>query len=214
MSIVGETVPMLDAAERVSGRINYALNFELPGMLAGKILRSPVAHARLLRIDASQAERLTGVKSVLTREDFAAGKEFTGRYGRIFRDQTVVAFDKVRFIGDPVAAVAAVNEDIAEEALSLIKTEYEEIDAIFNEEEALKPGAPLVHDPRPAQQPMFSKLIQDLPGGSNVCSHFKLRHGDVEQGFRQADFVFEDVFRSPAAQHVPLEPHVSIAQYF
>src|SRR5215831_5573946 len=204
---------MLDAAERVSGRINYALNFELPGMLVGKILRSPVAHARLLRIDGSRAERLAGVGAVLTREDFGDEKEFTGRYGRIFRDQTVVAFDKVRFIGDPVAAVAAVNEDIAEEALSLIKTEYEEIDAIFNEEEALKPGAPLVHDPRPAQQPMFSKLIQDLPGGSNVCSHFKLRHGDVEQGFRQADFIFEDVFRSPAAQHVPLEPHVSIAQY-
>ena len=205
---------MLDGAERVSGRINYALNFELPGMLVGKILRSPVAHARLLRVDASRAARLAGVGSVLTREDFGAEKEFSGKYGRIFRDQTVVAFDKVRFVGDPMAAVAAANEDIAEEALSLIKTDYEEIDAVFNEEEALKPGTPLVHDPRPAQQPMFSKLIQDLPGGSNVCSHFKLRHGDVEQGFRQADFVFEDVFRSPAAQHVPLEPHVSIAQYF
>jgi CO/xanthine dehydrogenase Mo-binding subunit len=214
LSVVGDTLPMLDAAERVSGRINYALNFELPGMLVGKILRSPVAHARLLRVDGSRAARLAGVGSVLTREDFGAEKEFSGRYGRIFRDQTVVAFDKVRFVGDPVAAVAAANEDIAEEALSLIKTEYEEIDAVFNEEEALKPGTPLVHDPRPAQQPMFSKLIQDLPGGSNVCSHFKLRHGDVEQGFRQADFVFEDVFRSPAAQHVPLEPHVSIAQYF
>src|SRR5215470_11514882 len=201
---------MLDAAERVSGRIN----FELPGMLVGKILRSPVAHARLLRIDGSRAERLAGVGAVLTREDFGDEKEFSGRYGRIFRDQTVVAFDKVRFIGDPVAAVAAANEDIADEALSLIKMEYEEIDAVFNEEEALKPGAPLVHDPRPAQQPMFSKLIQDLPGGSNICSHFKLRHGDVEQGFRQGDFVFEHVFRSPAAQHVPLEPHVTVAQHF
>ncbi|HUK42013.1 MAG TPA: molybdopterin cofactor-binding domain-containing protein, partial [Candidatus Acidoferrales bacterium] len=211
---VGKTVPMLDAAERVSGRINYALNFELPGMLAGKILRSPVAHARLLRVDASRAARLTGVIAILTRDDFGPGKEFSGRYGRIFRDQTVVAFDKVRFIGDSVAAVAAANEDIAEEALGLIETEYEELEAVFNEEEALKSGTPLVHDSRPAQQPMFSKLIQDLPGGSNICSHFKLRHGDVEQGFRQADFVFEHVFRSPAAQHVPLEPHVTIAQYF
>jgi len=79
---------------------------------------------------------------------------------------------------------------------------------------ASKPTAPLVHDPRPEQQPMFSKLIQDLPAGSNLCSHFKLRHGDVEQGFREADFVFEDVFRSPAAQHVPLEPHVTVAQFF
>ena len=84
----------------------------------------------------------------------------------------------------------------------------------FDEAEALKPAAPLVHDPRPEQQPMFSKMIQDLPAGSNLCSHFKLRSGDVEQGFREADFVFEDVFRSPAAQHVPLEPHVTVAQFF
>src|SRR5207244_10388471 len=100
--------------------------------------------------------------------------------------------------------------DIAEVGVSLIKTGYREVAAVFNEEEALTPAAPLVHDPRPEQQPMFSKLIQDLPGGSNVCSHFKLRRGDIEQGFQEADFVFEDVFHSPAAQHVPLEPHVSV----
>jgi CO/xanthine dehydrogenase Mo-binding subunit len=205
---------MVDAAERVSGRINYVLNFELPGMLVGKILRSPLPHARLVTINASRAERLAGVVAVLTRDDFGPAKSFSGKYGRIFRDQTVVAFEKVRFVGDPVAAVAAANEDIAEEALSLIKTEYEEVPAVFDEEEALTPAAPLVHDPRPEQQPMFSKLIQDLPGGNNVCSHFKLRRGDIEQGFREADFVFEDVFHSPAAQHVPLEPHVSVAQYF
>ena len=214
MSVVGDSLPMLDAAERVSGRINYVLNFELPGMLVGKILRSPFPHARLVTIDASHAERLQGVAAVLTRYDFGPATSFTGKYGRVFRDQTVVAFEKVRFVGDPVAAVAAATEDIADEALSLIKTEYEELAAVFDEEEALKPAAPLVHDPRPEQQPMFGKLIQDLPGGSNVCSHFKLRRGDVEQGFGEADFVFEDVFHSPAAQHVPLEPHVTVAQYF
>src|SRR5215469_3945328 len=187
---------MLDASERVSGRINYALNFELPGMLVGKILRSPVAHARLLRIDGSRAERLAGVGAVLTREDFGDEKEFSGRYGRIFRDQTVVAFDKVRFVGDPVAAVAAADEDIAAEALSLIDVDYEEIPAVFEAAEALNATAPLVHDPRPEQQPMFSTMIEDLPGGSNLCSHFKLRRGDVEEGFRQSDFVFEDLFRS------------------
>src|ERR1043166_7504539 len=205
---------MIDAVERVSGRINYVLNFELPGMLVGKILRSPFPHARIVAMDASRAERLSGVAAVLTRDDFGSGKPFTGKYGRIFRDQTVVAFEKVRFVGDPVAAVAANNLDIAEEALSLIEVDYEELPAIFDEEEALKPIAPLVHDPRPEQQQIFSKLIQDLPGGNNVCSHFKLRRGDVEEGFRQADFVFEDVFHSPAAQHVPLEPHVTVAQYF
>jgi CO/xanthine dehydrogenase Mo-binding subunit len=214
VTAVGQTLPMLDAQERVSGRINYVLNVELPGMLYGKILRSPFPHARLGQVDASRAERLAGVSAVLTRRDFGATAGFNGKYGRVFRDQTVVALDKVRFVGDPVAAVAAANEEIAAEALSLIDVEYEELPAVFDEEEALKPTAPLVHDPRPEQQPVFSKLIQDLPAGSNLCSHFKLRHGDVEQGFRQADFVFEDVFHSPAAQHVPLEPHVTVAEFF
>src|SRR5438445_6209924 len=205
---------MLDAEERVSGRVNYVLNFELPGMLTGKILRSPLPHAQLVTVDGSRGERLAGASAVLTRNDFGSKTGFTGKYGRVFRDQTVVAFDEVRFVGDPVAAVAADNEEVAEEALSLIKVDYEELPAVFDEEEALQPAAPLVHNPRPEQQPMFGKLIQDLPGGSNLCSHFKLRRGDIEQGFREADFVFEDVFHSPAAQHVPLEPHVSVAQYF
>jgi CO/xanthine dehydrogenase Mo-binding subunit len=214
VAAVGQTLPMLDAQERVSGRINYVLNVELPGMLSGKILRSPFPHARVVQVEVSRAQQLAGVGAVLTRNDFDATAGFNGKYGRVFRDQTVVAFDKVRFVGDPVAAVAAANEEIAAEALSLIEVEYEELPAVFDEEEALKPGAPLVHDPRPEQQPVFSRLIQDLPAGSNLCSHFKLRRGDVEQGFREADFVFEDVFRSPAAQHVPLEPHVTIAEFF
>ena len=213
MSAVGQSHAMLDAQERVSGRINYVLNVELPGMLVGKILRSPFPHARIVAVDVTRAERLAGVGAVLTRSDFGPTSGYSGRYGRIFRDQSVVAFDKVRFVGDPVAAVAAVNEDVAEEALSLINLDYEELPAVFDEEEALKPGAPLVHDPRPEQQPAFSKLIQDLPPGTNVCSHFKLRRGDVESGFHESDFVFEDIFRSPAAQHVPLEPHVTVAQF-
>jgi len=204
---------MLDAEERVSGRINYALNIEAPAMLVGKILRSPVPHARILRVDPSRAQKLAEVGAVLTRADFGSHTGYSGKYGRIFRDQTDVALDKVRFVGDPVAAVAACDEDTASEALSLLDVEYEEIPAVFDETEALTPTAPLVHDPRPEQQPMFSKMIEDLPGGTNLCSHFKLRRGDVEEGFRQADFVFEDTFRSPAAQHVPLEPHVTVAQY-
>ena len=210
---LGETLSMLDAEERVSGRINYALNIEAPAMLVGKILRSPLPHARILRVDPSRAQKLAGIGAVLTRADFGSNTAYSGRYGRIFRDQTVVALDKARFVGDPVAAVAACDEDTALEALSLIDIDYEELPAVFDEAEALEPTAPLVHDPRPEQQPMFSKMIEDLPGGSNLCSHFKLRRGDIEQGFRQANFVFEDTFRSPAAQHVPLEPHVTVAQY-
>jgi len=204
---------MLDAEERVTGRVNYVLNFELPGMLVGRILRSPLAHARLVRVDPSRAARLKGVGTVLTRADFGPGQKYEGAYGRIFRDQRVVADDKVRFVGDPVAAVAAVNEEVAEEALGLIEVEYEELPAVFNEEEALKADAPLLHDPRPEQPAMFAALIQNLPGGSNLCSHFKLRWGDVERGFRESDLIFEDVFRSPAVQHVPLEPHVTVAHF-
>lgn len=214
MSAIGQFLPMIDAQERVTGRVNYALNVELPGMLHGKILRSPFPHARVAHIDASAAERMTGSVTVLTRGDFTAESGYSARYGRIFRDQCVVALDRVRFVGDPVAAVAAVNEDIAEEAMSLIRVDYEELPAVYDEAEALKADAPLVHDPRPEQQPVFSKLIQDLPGGNNLCSHFKLRRGDIVAGLGQADFVYEDVFRSPAAQHVPLEPHVTVAQIF
>jgi CO/xanthine dehydrogenase Mo-binding subunit len=186
---LGEALPMLDAEERVSGRINYTLNIEPPAMLVGKILRSPVPHARIVRVDIARAQRLTGVGAVLSRDDFGSHTGYSGKYGRIFRDQTVVALDKVRFVGDPVTGVAACDEDTATEALSLIDVEYEEIPAVFDEAEALEPTAPLVHEPRPEQQPMFSKMIENLSGGTNLCSHFKLRRGDIEEGFIQADFI-------------------------
>ena len=121
MSAVGRSHSMLDAQERVSGRIDYALNFELPGMLVGRILRSPFPHARIVALDTTRADRLAGVGAVLSRDDFGLTSGYSGTYGRIFRDQSVVALDKVRFVGDPVAAVAAVNEDVAEEALALIR---------------------------------------------------------------------------------------------
>ena len=110
---------MLDAVERVSGRVNYVLNVELPGMLIGKILRSPFAHARLTHVDGSQALRLGGVAAVLTREDFGEGKSFSGKYGRVFRDQTVVAFDKVRIqirtsVASAIFYLAYANDPSAE----------------------------------------------------------------------------------------------------
>ncbi|MBM4296955.1 MAG: xanthine dehydrogenase subunit D, partial [Deltaproteobacteria bacterium] len=163
MSAVGQTLPMIDAEERVTGRITYALNVERPGMVHGKVLRSPYPHARIRSIDAAAAERLAGVAAVLSQQDFTEASGYSANYGRIFRDQSVVALDKVRFIGDPVAAVAAVSEDIAEEALSLIKVDYEELPAVYDELAALDSAAPLLHDPRPAQQAIFSNLIQDLP---------------------------------------------------
>jgi CO/xanthine dehydrogenase Mo-binding subunit len=204
---------MLDGDDRVTGKVPYVLNFEIPGMLVGRILRSPFAHAALVAIDATRAERLPGVGAVLTRADFAPHTSTPGIYGRVFHDQRVVATEEVRFVGEPVAAVAAMDDATAEEALSLIKVEYEELPTVFDEEEALAVSAPLVHNPRPPLDPAFASLIGNLSHGGNICSHFKLRQGDVERGFTEADFVFEDTFRSPAVQHVPLEPHVTVAQY-
>src|SRR5258707_8675092 len=142
---VGQAISMVDSQLRVTGSIDYTLNFELPRMLCARILRSPHAHARILKVDASRAERLPGVAAVLTRDDLT-GDHIDPYFGLIIQDQAPVALDKVRFVGDPVAAVAAVDEDTAAEALDLIEVEYEELPAIFDAEEALQPGAPLVHE--------------------------------------------------------------------
>jgi len=203
---------MIDSQERVTGTIAYALNAELPGTLVGQVLRSPHPHARIVGVDASRAERLAGVVAVLTRNDLVDQDELFPYFGPVIRDQGVVAIDKVRFVGDPVAAVAAIDEDTAREALDLIEVEYQELAAVFDAEEALQPGAPILHERFPAISSGFADVILHLDEGTNRCNHFKLRKGDVEEGFKQADLVLEDVFRCPPVQHVPLEPHVTLAQ--
>src|SRR5262245_10363554 len=136
---VGQPISMIDSQQRVTGGIVYTLNFELPRMLYGRILRSPHAHARVLKVDASKAERLPGVAAVLTRDDLI-GDHIDPYFGLIIQDQTPVALDKVRFVGDPVAAVAAVDDETAAEALELIDVEYEEMPAVFGSWDAIKPG--------------------------------------------------------------------------
>src|ERR1051325_3974341 len=142
---VGQAISMVDSQLRVSGSIDYTLNFELPRMLHASMLRSPHAHARILKIDASRAGRLPGVAAVLTRDDLV-GDHIDPYFGLIIQDQTPVALDKVRFVGDPVAAVAAVDDETAAEALNLIDVEYEELPAVFDAKEALKRAAFLLHD--------------------------------------------------------------------
>jgi CO/xanthine dehydrogenase Mo-binding subunit len=209
---IGESVPMVDARERVTGTIEYALNVELPGMLVGRVLRSPHPHARVLRVDTARAERLPGVVAVLTRNELVDQQAIFPYFGPVIRDQPVVAIDKVRFVGDPVAAVAAVDADVAREALDLIEVEYAALPAVFDPEAALLPGAPVLHESFPRVASGFADIILHTAEGTNRCNHFKLRKGDVEQGFREADRVFEHTFRSPPVQHVPLEPHAAIAQ--
>jgi len=208
---VGQRISMIDSQQRVTGSIDYTLNFELPRMLYGRILRSPHAHARVLKVDSSCAERLPGVVAVLTRDDLI-GDHIDPYFGLFIQDQTPVALDKVRFVGDPVAAVAAVDDETAAEALDLIDVEYEELPAVFDAEEALKPGAVLLHEGARRVSPGRTDITARSQAGTNIVHLFKQRKGNIAQGFAEADKIFENAFRSPPVNHAALEPHVAVAQ--
>src|SRR3989304_3751749 len=138
---VTRSVTRRDAVDKAVGRAEYGADIRLQGMLQGKILHSPHAHARIVRIDTSRAEKVIGVKAIITGED--TGRS---RVGRFLRDRTILAQGKVRHRGESGAAVAAVDKDTATEALQLIRVDYEELPAVFDPEEAMKPGAPIVHE--------------------------------------------------------------------
>jgi CO/xanthine dehydrogenase Mo-binding subunit len=208
---VGQAISMVDSRLRVGGNIEYTLNFELPRMLHGAMLRSPHAHARIVKVDASRAAKHPGVAAVLTRDDLI-GDSIDPYFGLILQDQTPVALDRVRYVGEPVAAVAAVDADTAAEALELIDVEYEELPAVFDAEEALKPDAPLLY-PGP-RRVIFGRadVTARSLAGTNIVHLFKQRKGDLAQGFRESEHIFENTFVSPAVNHVALEPHVAVAQ--
>ena len=208
---VGQAISMVDSRLRVGGNIEYTLNFELPRMLHGAMLRSPHAHARIVKVDASRAAKHPGVAAVLTRDDLI-GDSIDPYFGLILQDQTPVALDRVRYVGEPVAAVAAVDADTAAEALELIDVEYEELPAVFDAEEALKPDAPLLY-PGP-RRVIFGRadVTARSLAGTNIVHLFKQRKGDIAQGFRESEHIFENTFVSPAVNHLALEPHVAVAQ--
>ncbi len=191
-ALLGKSIPRIDAYEKVTGSAKYAADIELPGMLWCKILRSPLPHARILNIDVSRAKRLIGVKAVCTAKDFNG---FRWGWMPITRDEPPLAEDKVRFYGEGVAAVAAIDEEVAEEALELIKVDYEELPGVFDPEEALKEGAPVVHDYRP----------------NNISWEFHMDFGDVEKGFQEADLVREDRFATGRVITGFLEPPAAVA---
>ena len=209
---IGQSIGMIDGRERVRGAIAYALNVRLPGMLVGGILRSDRPHARVLNVDTSRAERVAGVVAVLSRADLVDQDAIFPYFGPVIRDQAIVAIDKVRYVGDPVAAVAASDEDAVQEALGCIDVEYEELPWVTDEVEAMRPGAPVVHESLPRAAASFGDIVLHTEEGTNCANHFTLRKGDVERGFAEADFIYEDTFRSPPVQHVPLETHVAVAQ--
>ena len=203
---------MIDARARVIGRADYTIDIELPGMDVAKLLRSTSAHARIAHLDVSRARAVPGVHAVLTGADIQGRTDINPFFGPVFRDRPVLAIGKVRHIGEPVVAVAAVDADAAQEALDLVDVEYDELPAVFDVADALAAGAPLVHEEPPKVGHTFADIILHTESGTNICNGFKLRKGDIERGFAEADEIFEDTFNSPALQHVPLETHCAIAQ--
>ncbi len=212
LKIAGHDVPRLDGVDKVNGLARYTGDLDLPGMAYGKVLRSPVPHARLVRIDTSKAESLPGVITVLTRDDLA---DLNHRYGATYKDQSVVAVDKVRFVGDPLAAVLATDEAAAEEALAQIDVEYEDLPNITTIDEALAPGAPLVHETESVKAELRGSKYGAPPRfkGTNVCYHFGYSRGDVEDGFKNSDYVYEDTFRFAKVQHFSMETHSTLAHF-
>jgi 4-hydroxybenzoyl-CoA reductase alpha subunit len=193
-SVLGKRIPRIDGTAKVSGEAKYAADFSMPGMLWCKIIRSPYAHAKILNVDTSQAERLSGVKAICTGEDFGG---WTWGWMPKTRDEPPVAIGRVRYLAEAVAAVAAVDEDTAEEAADLVRVEYEELPGVFDPEEAMKEGAPQVHD-----------YVQN-----NLSWQFHMNFGDVEKGFREADLVHEERFETGRVTHGYLEPPAGIAFY-
>jgi CO/xanthine dehydrogenase Mo-binding subunit len=211
-TVAGTDARRVDGIEKVTGKALYTGDLQLPGMAYAKILRSPLAHARLVKVDASNAMSMNGVIATLTRDDI---KDLNYKYGATYKDQSIVAVDKVRYVGDPVAAVLAESPAIAEQALDLIEVEYEELPKVTNIEEATAPGAIQVH-PGDLARAELRGSVYGAPerfSGTNICYYLGFSRGDVGKGFAEADHVFEDTFRFQKVQHCSLEAHVNIAHY-
>jgi CO/xanthine dehydrogenase Mo-binding subunit/aerobic-type carbon monoxide dehydrogenase small subunit (CoxS/CutS family) len=190
-SYIGNNVRRLDAPSKVSGALRYAGDMTMQEMLHMQVLRSPHPHARILSIDTSAAEALEGVESVITHRDVPGIDGF----GVFVHDQPVMARDKVRHVGEAVAAVSAETQEIARRALSLIKVDYEVLPGVFDPEEAMRPGAVVVHDYAP----------------DNLVKHIPIRKGDVEQGFAEADVIVENSYATQQVEHAYLEPEAGLA---
>ncbi len=199
LKIIGTNVTRPDAYDKVTGGKHYPVNFSMPGMLHTKILRSPYPHAKILNIDTSAAEKLAGVRAVLTYKDVSQ-RPFTPVYfvpaqAKSMVQDFVIMSDRVRWTGQPVAAVAAVTVDIAEAALELIDVEYEELPAVFDAEQAMQDGAP--------------QLWQNAT--NNIAKNPTFAFGDLEAGFAAADHIFEGIYQTQRVHTCYMEPRVCVA---
>ena len=190
LKYVGHSVPRVDGIEKVTGKAKFVGDISVPGMLYGKILRSPYPHARLLSIETKKAEALAGVVAVLTAADIAD-------VNPIYNGRPVIAMHKVRYVGEPVAAVAAEDLASAEDALSAIQVNYEELPSVTGIDAALQKGAPVIHEDK----------------AGNIGTHEQVIRGNVDDGFAQSDEIVEDTFTFPMVYHYAMEPHSVIAHY-
>ena len=200
--VVGKPTRRVEGPDKVTGRQRYSADMAMDGLLWGKILRSPHPHARIVRIDASRAREVPGVHTVIT------GVEYPRLIGRAMKDLPVLAYEKVRFIGERVAAVAADTAAAASEALALIEVEYEEMEPVFDMRAALAPGAPTVHDDPTAYTGAF--VHPERPDLPNLCSFDRWSRGDLAAGFAAAGHISEHTFRTQKQHHVYMEPHACV----
>ncbi|HEX8128453.1 MAG TPA: molybdopterin cofactor-binding domain-containing protein, partial [Pyrinomonadaceae bacterium] len=194
LKVVGRPFRKVDARAKCAGQTKFADDIVLPRMLFAKLLRAHEPHARIVRVDTSKARALPGVHAVITGEDLPT------TYGilPVSQDEHALCTDRVRYIGDPVAAVAAVDEDTAFEAMNLIEVEYEKLQTITSIEEAI-----MIDEPR----------VQDYGDSGNVHKKVHLEFGDLEEGFAAADHIREDTFFYEGNTHLPMEQHASVAHF-
>ncbi len=209
LGVVGTDARRLDTPEKATGRARFISDVAVPGMLHARLWRSPLPHARVTRVDTARAAAAPGVRAVLTAADLPVRDLY---YGPAFRDQPLLADGVVRYAGEPVVAVVADTPAGAEAALARVVVELAELPVVATLEDALAPGAPLLHAaPRPAGHFGDLRALRPIPG-TNVCHHFEYGRGDPARGFAEADLVVEQTYTFPMAHHCSLEPHCAIAR--
>ncbi len=202
---IGKGISRHDGYEKVTGQAKYVGDMKMSGMLYARLKTSTCAHGLIKKIDIEKAKNLPGVKAVIT------GKDANYKLGLYLIDRPIIAYEKVRYFGEVVAAVAAETEEIAEEAVRLIEVEYDELPVVQDVEEALKKTSPLVHEH--LEEYNYMKGVFHPEAGTNVANHFKVKKGDIEEGFKKADIILENTYYQPQVMHMPIETHTSIAMW-
>ncbi len=207
LQYVGRSIRRVDADQKVTGRAVFTADHELPGMLTGKILRSPHPHARIRSIDVGPALKVKGIRAVITALDLPPI-----RFGSGVFDKTLLALEVARYAGEPVAAVAAESAASAEEAIRSLEVDYEPLEAVFDPEAAMDPKQRILVHPNLSSYQRAAAWTPDFLGRPNISNYFAIKRGNLAEGFRQSDFFVENTFEITPIQHVPMEPHCAVAR--